>query len=208
MHVIITLLLFSWADLQVLPAALRYSRIRILGAPASIAAMVLQAACLGARDSVTPLGVVIVASAINAGGDWLTVCRMNMGVLGAAAATASAETVSMVLLTVAVWRAQGETSLFVCCVVPCFFASTLHGAQMQACRTDCKYYQVLLAWVERRSSGVPSRDMFACKKYRVVTFLSPDQLPAKDSSRLVCTYLQFHDWSCFIKRVFDWGKQH
>ena len=41
-----------------LPAALRYSRVRILGAPASIAAMVLQAACLGARDSVTPLGVV------------------------------------------------------------------------------------------------------------------------------------------------------
>lgn len=71
--------------------------------------MVLQAACLGARDSVTPLGVVIVASAINAGGDWLTVCRMNMGVFGAAAATASAETVSMVLLAVAVWRAQGES---------------------------------------------------------------------------------------------------
>ncbi|CAM9378413.1 unnamed protein product, partial [Laminaria digitata] len=93
---------------EVLPAALRYSRVRILGAPASIAAMVLQAACLGARDSVTPLGVVIVASAINAGGDWLTVCRMNMGVFGAAAATASAETVSMVLLAVAVWRAQGK----------------------------------------------------------------------------------------------------
>lgn len=116
--------------LQVLPAALRYSRVRILGAPASIAAMVLQAACLGARDSVTPLGVVIVASAINAGGDWLTVCRMNMGVFGAAAATASAETVSMVLLAIAVWRAQGETFFFflLCCAVRCFFLSALHGA--------------------------------------------------------------------------------
>lgn len=85
-----------------------YSRVRILGAPASIAAMVLQAACLGARDSVTPLGVVLVASALNAGGDWLTVCRLNMGVFGAGAATASAEVVSMVLLGFAVWRAQGE----------------------------------------------------------------------------------------------------
>lgn len=91
-----------------------YSRVRILGAPASIAAMVLQAACLGARDSVTPLGVVFAAGAINAGGDWLTVCRMNMGVLGAAAATASAEAVSMVLLAVAVWRAQGESTRFLC----------------------------------------------------------------------------------------------
>lgn len=70
--------------------------------------MVLQAACLGARDSVTPLGVVIVASAVNAGGDWLTVCRLNMGVFGAGAATSCAEFVSMMLLGAAVWRAQGE----------------------------------------------------------------------------------------------------
>ncbi|CAM9851925.1 unnamed protein product [Ectocarpus sp. 6 AP-2014] len=93
---------------EVVPAALVYSRVRILGAPASIAAMVLQAACLGARDSVTPLGVVLIASAVNGLGDWVTVCRMGMGVFGAAAATASAETVSMVLLGLAVWRAQGE----------------------------------------------------------------------------------------------------
>lgn len=86
-----------------------YSRVRILGAPASIGAMVLQAACLGARDSVTPLGVVLVAGAINGLGDWISVCRMGMGVFGAAAATASAETVSMLLLGVAVWRAQGES---------------------------------------------------------------------------------------------------
>ncbi|CAM9150744.1 unnamed protein product [Ectocarpus sp. 12 AP-2014] len=93
---------------EVVPAALVYSRVRILGAPASIAAMVLQAACLGARDSVTPLGVVLIASAMNGLGDWVAVCRMGMGVFGAAAATASAETVSMVLLGLAVWRAQGE----------------------------------------------------------------------------------------------------
>lgn len=90
------------------PAALVYSRVRILGAPASIGAMVLQAACLGARDSVTPLGVVLAAGLINAIGDWFTVCRLGMGVLGAAAATASAETVSLLLLGAAVWRAQGE----------------------------------------------------------------------------------------------------
>lgn len=88
---------------------------RILGAPASIGAMVLQAACLGARDSVTPLGVVVVAAAINGLGDWVTVCRMGMGVFGAAAATASAETASMFLLGLAVWKAQGESSLFLLC---------------------------------------------------------------------------------------------
>ncbi|CAM9472831.1 unnamed protein product [Scytosiphon promiscuus] len=93
---------------EVVPAALVYSRVRILGAPASIAAMVLQAACLGARDSVTPLGIVLVTSAINGVGDWYSVCRMGLGVFGAAAATASAETVSMLLLGVAVWRAQGK----------------------------------------------------------------------------------------------------
>ncbi|CAM9212103.1 unnamed protein product [Sphacelaria rigidula] len=93
---------------EVVPDALVYSRVRILGAPASIAAMVLQAACLGARDSVTPLGVVAVAGLVNAAGDWFTVCRLGMGVLGAAAATASAESVSMVLLGIAVLRAQGE----------------------------------------------------------------------------------------------------
>lgn len=93
---------------EVVPAALVYSRVRILGAPASIGAMVLQAACLGARDSVTPLGVVLVAGAINGLSDWITVCRMGLGVFGAAAATASAETVSMLLLGAAVWRAQGK----------------------------------------------------------------------------------------------------
>lgn len=95
-------------DAQVVPAALVYSRVRILGAPASIASMVLQAACLGARDSVTPLRVVLIASAVNGLCDWVTVCRMGMGVFGAAAATASAETVSMLLLGTAVWKAQGE----------------------------------------------------------------------------------------------------
>lgn len=79
--------------------------------------MVLQAACLGARDSVTPLGVVLIASAVNGLGDWITVCRMGLGVFGAAAATASAETVSMLLLGAAVWKAQGERECFevVCC---------------------------------------------------------------------------------------------
>lgn len=94
--------------LQVLPAALVYSRVRILGAPAAAADMVLQAACLGARDSLTPLGVVLVSGSLNAFGDWITVCRLNMGVLGAAAATAMSEVVSMSLLSLAVLRAQGE----------------------------------------------------------------------------------------------------
>lgn len=99
------------SGLEVLPAAVLYSRTRILGAPACVADMVLQAACLGARDSLTPLGVVVVSGVVNAFGDWLTVCRLKMGVLGAAAATATAEVVSMSLLGRAVLKAQGEPAL-------------------------------------------------------------------------------------------------
>ena len=50
---------------------------------------------------------------------------MNMGVFGAAAATASAETVSMVLLAVAVWRAQGE--ILFCFGVSCFGVGITRG---------------------------------------------------------------------------------
>ena len=48
-----------------------------------------------------------------------------MGVFGAAAATASAETVSMVLLAVAVWRAQGE--ILFCFGVSCFGVGITRG---------------------------------------------------------------------------------
>ncbi|CAN0165336.1 unnamed protein product, partial [Discosporangium mesarthrocarpum] len=93
---------------EIMAPALAYSRVRILGAPACITAMVLQAACLGARDSVTPLRIILAAGLFNALGDWATVCCLSLGVFGAALATALAEGLSMVLLGASVWRMQGE----------------------------------------------------------------------------------------------------
>ena len=45
--------------LEVVPAATRYLRIRVLGLPAFMVGMVLQAACLGAKDSLSPLLVLL-----------------------------------------------------------------------------------------------------------------------------------------------------
>ncbi|CAM9305520.1 unnamed protein product, partial [Choristocarpus tenellus] len=93
---------------DIVPPALMYSRVRILGAPACITTMVLQAACLGARDSLTPLGIVVLAGVMNALGDWFTVCKAGMGVMGAGLATMLAEWTSMGLLGATVWRMQGK----------------------------------------------------------------------------------------------------
>ena len=48
----------------VVPAANSYLKIRLLGLPAFMCGMVLQAACLGARDSISPLLVLVASAAI------------------------------------------------------------------------------------------------------------------------------------------------
>jgi multidrug resistance protein, MATE family len=78
----------------------------MLGAPACLASMIAQAACLGSQDSVTPLFVVLACGAFNAVGDVFLVNTLGMGIRGAAIATALSEFISMALLM----RAVGEFS--------------------------------------------------------------------------------------------------
>ncbi|KAG5179596.1 hypothetical protein JKP88DRAFT_270306 [Tribonema minus] len=89
------------------PIALKYSNIRMIGAPACLASMIAQAACLGSKDSVTPLFVVLACGAFNAVGDVFLVRTMGMGIRGAAIATSVSEVIGMGLLMRAVARMQG-----------------------------------------------------------------------------------------------------
>lgn len=72
---------------------LQYTTIRALGAPAVIVSMVAQAALLGAKDSVTPLVVTLLAGLVNFVGDIGLVSLGGLGIRGAAAATVAAEIV-------------------------------------------------------------------------------------------------------------------
>lgn len=82
------------------------SNVRMLSAPAVLTGMIAQAALLGSKNSVTPLAVVLVCGAFNAVGDWYLVCVANMGIRGAAIATAASEFISVALLTKAVCELQ------------------------------------------------------------------------------------------------------
>lgn len=93
---------------EVIPAALKYSYSRIWGAPFCLASMIAQAACLGSRDSLTPLMVVLACCSLNGLGDWLCVCKWGLGIKGAALATAASEMLSMILLVRAVALKQGK----------------------------------------------------------------------------------------------------
>ena len=53
--------------LSIVPAASKYLYIRLLGLPAFMTGMVLQAACLGAKDSVSPLIVLVSSGLLNLG---------------------------------------------------------------------------------------------------------------------------------------------
>jgi len=67
--------------------------------PTSLLGGVLQAALLGAKDSVTPLVAIMYSTVVNVLGDYLLVSRFHMGVQGAAIATLVAQlagTVAMI----------------------------------------------------------------------------------------------------------------
>ena len=76
---------------EVLTNAAEYVSIRALSMPTSLLGGVLQAALLGAKDSVTPLIAVIVSTIVNVLGDLLCVCKLQMGTKGAALATLFAQ---------------------------------------------------------------------------------------------------------------------
>ena len=69
----------------------RYIRIRTLVLPAALLGNALQAASLGAKDSVTPLLAGAVAAVANVLGDAVCVVWLRKGVLGAALATAASQ---------------------------------------------------------------------------------------------------------------------
>lgn len=74
-----------------LDAAHEYVQIRALSMPTSLLGGVLQAALLGAKDSVTPLVAIAYSTVVNVGGDYLLVNRLHMGLKGAAIATLVAQ---------------------------------------------------------------------------------------------------------------------
>lgn len=59
--------------------------------PTSLLLGVLQAACLGAKDSVTPLIAIAYSTVVNIVGDFLLVNKLGMGLRGAAIATTLAQ---------------------------------------------------------------------------------------------------------------------
>ena len=76
---------------NILRPATEYVHIRALSLPTSLLAGVLQAALLGAKDSVTPLIAVLASTLINIFGDGILVVMLGMGVSGAAIATTLAQ---------------------------------------------------------------------------------------------------------------------
>ena len=74
-----------------LDAAHDYVIIRSLSMPTALLGGVLQAALLGAKDSVTPLVSILYSTIVNIVGDYLLVTRYHMGLRGAAIATLLAQ---------------------------------------------------------------------------------------------------------------------
>lgn len=81
----------SEAAKKILKPATEYVHIRALSLPTSLLAGVLQAALLGAKDSVTPLIAVIASTTVNIFGDGLLVVALRKGTGGAAIATTIAQ---------------------------------------------------------------------------------------------------------------------
>jgi Na+-driven multidrug efflux pump len=86
------------ADPALLNSAVDYVKIRALSMPTSLLLAVLQSACLGAKDSVTPLIAILYATIVNLLGDFLLVKVFSMGLRGAAIATLLAQWASTVAL--------------------------------------------------------------------------------------------------------------
>eukprot|EP00934_Nitzschia_sp_Nitz4_P003157 Nitzschia sp. Nitz4//scaffold308_size21609//897//2761//NITZ4_008600-RA/size21609-augustus-gene-0.40-mRNA-1//1//CDS//3329547146//3147//frame0 len=77
-----------------LDSAVDYVKIRALSMPTSLLLGVIQAACLGAQDSVTPLIAIVYSTLVNVLGDFLLVRVHGLGLRGAAIATLFAQWVA------------------------------------------------------------------------------------------------------------------
>lgn len=78
--------------------AVAYVKIRALSMPTSLVLGVLQAALLGAKDSVTPLVAILYSTIVNVFGDYLLVNRLEMGLQGASIATTLAQWAATIAL--------------------------------------------------------------------------------------------------------------
>jgi Na+-driven multidrug efflux pump len=78
-------------DMTITGPASEYIKVRALSLPTSLFYGVVQAALLGAKDSVTPLIAIVYSTFVNALGDYLLVAKMKKGIVGAAIATTAAQ---------------------------------------------------------------------------------------------------------------------
>mmetsp|Transcript_46975 Transcript_46975/g.69562 ORF Transcript_46975/g.69562 Transcript_46975/m.69562 type:complete len:590 (-) Transcript_46975:171-1940(-) len=78
-------------DDTIVGPAFDYVRIRALSMPTSLLYGVIQAALLGAKDSVTPLIAIAYSTVVNSLGDLLCVCKLGMALRGAGLATLLAQ---------------------------------------------------------------------------------------------------------------------
>jgi Na+-driven multidrug efflux pump len=79
------------ADPALIDSAVDYVKIRAFSMPTSLLLGVVQAALLGAKDSVTPLIAILYSTTVNVIGDFLLVKVLGMGLRGAAIATLLAQ---------------------------------------------------------------------------------------------------------------------
>ena len=87
-------------DIGVLSAAEKYVRIRALGMPAAVLIGVAQSACLGMKDTRSPLLVMVAAALVNLMGDFIFVGNSNAwlgGAAGAAWATVFSQYAALVM---------------------------------------------------------------------------------------------------------------
>jgi len=76
---------------NLLNSAVDYVNIRALSMPTTLLLNSLQAALLGAKDSVTPLVAIMISTLVNMFGDYMLINRFKMGLRGAAIATTAAQ---------------------------------------------------------------------------------------------------------------------
>ena len=96
---------------EVLPDACAYATARAISTPFALVAIVCQAAFRALLDVRTPLLVVAFASAINLVLDPLLIFTFDMGIAGAAWATAIAQILGCAAFFFALWRRRDEFGL-------------------------------------------------------------------------------------------------
>lgn len=96
---------------DVVAKAAVYLRIRALSCPAVLIGMVLQAALLAQRDSMTPLFVIALTSVVNIVGDLGLILGAKMGLAGAAIATSGAQWLAIPLFLFIGYRKTSRVKL-------------------------------------------------------------------------------------------------